>query len=194
MSNRRLRPVYALVLISLSFSTGCWEQWSASWFPQMKRQPTVQAFESVEHAGRIEAFSPPEGAVPVGGGAPVVGQLDPWMVRPKDPNAVPGNDEAANALVNPRVPPTLASLQNGQKQYTVLCATCHGATGMADGPVAKVYGGVLPMAVAAARSDGHIYATIRYGRRRMPPYARISEQDTWDIINYVRVLNKGGRP
>lgn len=191
MSNRSLRPVYAFVLITLSFSTGCWEQWSASWFPQMKRQPAVQAFEAVDPA-RPAAFTPPEGSVPVGGGPALVGQLDPWVLR-QVAGAPPGSDDAANALQNPRAP-TLESLSNGKAQYDVLCLPCHGASGMGDGPVAKVFPGVMPIVVAAGRSDGHVYATIRYGRRRMPPYGRISEQDTWDLVNYVRVLNKGGRP
>ena len=33
------------------------------------------------------------------------------------------------------------------------------------------------------------YATIRYGRRRMPSYQRIDENSRWDIVNYVRYLN-----
>ncbi len=91
---------------------------------------------------------------------------------------------------------TLASVQNGRAQYERYCQTCHGATGMGDGPVSatgSIQGplqGVLPLVVANARSDGHIYTTIRYGRRRMPGYTRIPADDRWDIVNYVRYLNK----
>jgi hypothetical protein len=46
-----------------------------------------------------------------------------------------------------------------------------------------------PASIAKIRSDGHIFATIRYGRRRMPSYQRIPEEGRWDIINYVRYLN-----
>ena len=46
--------------------------------------------------------------------------------------------------------------------------------------------------IARVRSDGHIYTTIRYGRRRMPGYARIAREDRWDIVNYVRYLNGQG--
>ena len=38
-------------------------------------------------------------------------------------------------------------------------------------------------------TDGHLYATIRYGRRRMPSYQRIPETDRWDIVNYLRYMN-----
>ena len=44
--------------------------------------------------------------------------------------------------------------------------------------------------IAKIRTDGHIYSTIRYGRRRMPSYHRISSDDRWDIVNYVRYLNE----
>jgi len=40
------------------------------------------------------------------------------------------------------------------------------------------------------RSDGHIYTTIRYGRRRMPSYQRIPSLDRWDIVNFIRYLNE----
>lgn len=197
MSNRSLRPVYALVLISLSFSTGCWEQWSRSWFPQMKSQPVVQAYEAPEFpAGRQNPFSPVAGTVPVAGELPWEGQADPWVGLP---DVTPTSDEAANALVNPR-PADFASLKNGETQYVTYCAPCHGVTGTGNGPVSAIAGGpfvgVMPVVgIVKARSDGHVYTTIRQGRRRMPPYMRISDQDRWDIVNYVRLLDeRGGRP
>ena len=46
-----------------------------------------------------------------------------------------------------------------------------------------------PASIARVRSDGHIYTTIRMGRRRMPTYHRIPSDDRWDIVNWVRYLN-----
>ena len=46
-----------------------------------------------------------------------------------------------------------------------------------------------PASIARVRSDGHLYTTIRYGRRRMPGYQRITSADRWDIVNYIRYLN-----
>jgi hypothetical protein len=55
------------------------------------------------------------------------------------------------------------------------------------------FGGILaiggPASIAKIRTDGHLYSTIRYGRRRMPSYSRIASDDRWDIVNYVRYLN-----
>jgi mono/diheme cytochrome c family protein len=177
---RLSRGLFATLALALTGSLGCWEQWSETWFPQMKWQKTVQAYERLDFAGRNAAMLPPEGAVPVeGGDAPVANIEDP----------------ALDQLVNPR-PMSLASLDNGKRQYTTYCLTCHGATGNGDGPVSITsplkgpFAGVLPLAVVAARSDGHIFTTIRYGRRRMPSYSRIPANDRWDIVNYVRYLTQ----
>jgi mono/diheme cytochrome c family protein len=131
---------------------------------------------------------PPEGTVPVGNPYPDVAML-----------AV----EQQEALPNP-VPPTFASLQNGQVIFNRYCITCHGPEGKGDGPVAGPpfgsgpFGLVLPIggpySVAKSFTDGHIYTTITLGRGRMPSYKRISPEDRWDVINYVRDLNgQGGR-
>jgi hypothetical protein len=64
------------------------------------------------------------------------------------------------------------------------------------GAIAGPFAGVLPIAgpasIARIRSEGHIYNTIRYGRRRMPAYTRIPSQDRWDIVNYLKYINQPG--
>jgi mono/diheme cytochrome c family protein len=109
---------------------------------------------------------------------------------------------AADALVNPRDPADLRSLQNGEKQYTIFCLACHGATGMGDGPVSATnpkpgpFGGVFPLVgLTTSRSDGYLYNVIRLGSGgtpgfRMPSYDRIPPRDRWDIVNYVRYLDR----
>jgi hypothetical protein len=62
-------------------------------------------------------------------------------------------------------------------------------TGALQGPLAAVLPVAGPGSIAKVRGDGHIYTTIRYGRRRMPGYARIPSEDRWDIVNYIRYLN-----
>ena len=148
----------------------------------MKWQEAVQAFEEVTYAGQGQGFMPPEGTVPIDGGeAPVSNVID----------------AASDVLVNPR-PANFGSIENGQVQYERFCASCHGLEGFGDGPVSMTgeingpLAGVLaiagPMSIARIRSDGHIYTTIRYGRRRMPNYNRIQRDDRWDIVNYLRYL------
>jgi mono/diheme cytochrome c family protein len=186
-----LQPLTALVLLAVAASFGCWEQVSAEWFPQMKRQPTIQAFERVEWNDQLEGFTPPEGTVPVGG------STVPYLA---------GMDMAAqDALPNP-VRASLGSLKNGELLFGRYCATCHGPLGMGDGPVAgpspfaPQNTGPLPVvlpingptSMARVFSDGHIYATISLGRGRMPNYDRIPHMGRWDIINYVREINGQG--
>ncbi len=192
MSSRRTtfrlsRSLFILVALALTSMVGCWEQWSNDWFPQMKWQKAVQAFEEVNHAGQRQGFIPPEGSVPIDGGeAPVSNIID----------------AASDVLVNPR-PANFDSIENGRVQYERFCATCHGMTGLGDGPVSMTgeingpLAGVLaiagPMSIARIRSDGHIYTTIRSGRRRMPGYNRIQSDDRWDIVNYLRYLENPNR-
>lgn len=179
--SRRSSATAALLALAVLGQTACWEQIDGGdWFPQMKRQIAVQPYEDTGIPGQPQGFSPPEGSVPLGGGEAAVS------------NVV---DAEADVIQNP-VAADLRSLENGKLQYQTYCAACHGQTGLADGPVARVFAGVLPLVgIVRARSDGHVYTTIRYGRRRMPSYGRIASRDRWDIVNYVRYLDeKGGRP
>jgi len=192
-TDRNLRRVLAFALLgAVSGSVGCWEQVSSDWFPQMKHQAAVQAFElnalvlAAGHNG--EGLTPPEGTVAVGNPYPDVASM-PLAEQ--------------EALSNP-IAPTLASLKRGEEVYNQTCATCHGMGGGGDGPVAGPpfgqgpFGMVLPiggpMSVSKALSDGHIYTTVTLGRNRMPSYRRIAPEDRWNVINYVRDLNgQGGR-
>lgn len=182
--SRRARNLYVLGALLVTGSIGCWEQWSNDWFPQMKWQITVQPFERTMHDGKVDQFLPPEGAVPVGApGPPVMDRLD---------------EARQSAVPNPQ-PATLASLERGREQFEIFCATCHGVAGAGDGavsmmgPIQGPFAGVLPItgpaSIVRVRTDGHLYSTIRYGRRRMPSYQRIDETSRWDIVNYVRYLN-----
>lgn len=182
------RWLAVLVLASVSGSFGCWEQVSSDWFPQMKRQLAVQAFEYNDLVAGPEGLTPPEGTVAVGNPYPDLTQLP-----------IPQQE----ALQNP-VPYSLATLKRGEEVYNQTCVTCHGADGGGNGPVAGPpfgtgpLGLVLPiggpMSVAKGLTDGHIYTTITLGRGRMPSYRRIAPDDRWAVVNYIRDLNgQGGR-
>jgi len=185
--DRILRRGLALtVLVAVSGSLGCWEQVSMDWFPQMKRQLAVQAFELNPHVANGDGLTPPEGTVAVGNPFPDISHM---------------SSTEQDAVSNP-IAPNLASLKRGEEMYNRTCATCHGAGGGGDGPVAGPpfgqgpFGMVLPiggqMSVAKALTDGHIYATISLGRGRMPSYRRITPEDRWHVVNYVRDLNGQG--
>jgi mono/diheme cytochrome c family protein len=186
----RNRQVLAVMCV-LSFGTvGC-EQISANWFPQMKKQPAIQAFESTEVnqeqddatvRSDYSGFMPPEGAVAIGQEAPITRQEGETLVNP-----IPEAERAKH-------------YENGKVQYETFCATCHGVTGDGKGPVAPVFVGVMALTgqtgVAKYYTDGHIYTTIRNGGARMPSYKRILAEDRWAIVAYIRTLDaesKGGQ-
>jgi mono/diheme cytochrome c family protein len=104
-----------------------------------------------------------------------------------------GSPEAAK-IKNP-VAATPESLAAGKRVYQRLCIRCHGAEGKGDGEAAV---GEQPSDLTAklqfGSSDGDMYSVIRRGTSKdMESYAeRISEADTWNVINYVRSF--GRRP
>jgi mono/diheme cytochrome c family protein len=190
-----LRGTAIAAMIGIAGSVGCWEQMDGGeWFPQMKRQPAIQAFEEVLHREQMQGFVPPEGSVPVGASSlPDLAALD-----------LAGQDTIANP-----VPASLDSLKNGEVLFGRYCSACHGPLGMGDGPVAAAspfapmntgpFPLILPIngpaSMARVFSDGHIYATISLGRGRMPNYSRISPMERWDVVNYLREINgQGAQP
>jgi mono/diheme cytochrome c family protein len=101
-----------------------------------------------------------------------------------------GNPEAAK-IKNP-VAATSESAAAGKKFYQRLCIRCHGPAGKGDGEAAV---GAEPADLTSGKwtfgsTDGEIYAAIREGTSKdMEGYAeRISETDTWNVVNYVRSL------
>ena len=90
-----------------------------------------------------------------------------------------------------------ASIINGKALYETNCYSCHGMTGLGDGPVIKndirpnsyFYPVNLRQDQTVNRTDGYIYAYIRYGGKvMMPAYGRITPSEAWDIVYYVRYL------
>ena len=182
-SRNRVRMVAILGGLCVSFLPGCWEQWSESWFPQMKWQRAIQAFERTEWDGKVDPFLPPEGAVPVDLPEPLYDRFDPGV----------------DSITNPMAA-DFKSQGRGQELYQVYCEVCHGSDGMGGGPVSMAgektgpFAGVFPLVTAMSRSDGYVFNIIRQGAGRMPNYRRIPAEDRWHIVNYVRYLQKGGRP
>ncbi len=141
--------------------------WSVPWSSDMHVQPSLYPQEA-------PTTSAP-GTVPVAPEPPAL----PHMV-------------AAQQTKNP-VPMSEASVTRGQALYGTFCVPCHGAGGKGDGPVAAKFVPPPPLDGPAARgrTDGYIYATIRQGSLStiMPAYGyRMSEQERWDLVNYVRHL------
>ncbi|KAA3644193.1 MAG: cytochrome c [Chloroflexi bacterium] len=97
-------------------------------------------------------------------------------------------------LENP-IPPDEESIARGQDIYAVNCATCHGDGGMGDGPAgAALDPPPAPVAhTSQMMSDAYMFWRISEGGRdfgtTMISFAgTLTEQDRWDVVNYIRAL------
>jgi outer membrane protein OmpA-like peptidoglycan-associated protein len=95
---------------------------------------------------------------------------------------------------------TNADMARGKERFGIYCAPCHGASGYGNGPVAQKLK-VAPPAFHDARlkemSVGKIYEAIHKGvnNGNMPSYAaQLNEQDRWNVIYYVRALQRSVDP
>ncbi|MGH7546000.1 MAG: c-type cytochrome, partial [Gemmatimonadota bacterium] len=140
------------------------------WFPTMRRQPSIEAYE--------QPRMPAEGTLPVDGRFPL-------------------SLAEAERIARSPLPATAASLERGRTQYEVFCTVCHGPEGSGGGNVAVQQTGFPPGLIASltserarALTDGYLYGMILNGRGLMPNYRRIPEEDRWHIVNYVRTLQR----
>lgn len=100
---------------------------------------------------------------------------------------------------DPPIPYLAASVKRGHEAYQANCIPCHGVTGEGNGPMAKG----LPAAPAdltaphvATHTLGDIFHWLTYGGQSgvMPPFADvISEDERWDLINYLTVLSNSNQ-
>lgn len=98
-----------------------------------------------------------------------------------------------DSIKNP-VPADDASIRRGQLVFEHNCIFCHGPEGRGDGPVGKIF---LPTPANLTSddvkhdSDGRIFYYITVGPSTMPSFAnRLSTQERFDLINYIRFLQK----
>jgi mono/diheme cytochrome c family protein len=92
------------------------------------------------------------------------------------------------------LPVTIELVRRGQKEFTINCAVCHGATGQGNGITSK-YGlnGIANYHQDKYRqmADGQIFNTITRGYNTMMAYGdKVTVKDRWAIIAYIRALQK----
>ena len=111
------------------------------------------------------------------------------IVQPK-PWVVPANFKS---MKNP-IARSDASTSAGQALYAKTCAACHGKTGLGDGPKAKSLKTVatdFSKAESQNQTDGEHFYKTKTGRGDMPKYeGKLSDDDIWNIVNYVRTFKK----
>lgn len=89
------------------------------------------------------------------------------------------------------------SIAAGKAVYSSQCLSCHGPAGHGDGPAAKDLNPKprdLSDPNIQSQTDGSIFWKLTEGRKPMPTFEKlISEDDRWNVINYVRTLAAKGR-
>ena len=94
---------------------------------------------------------------------------------------------------------TAVAATAGKPLFEANCAPCHGDTGKGDGPIAAsltpkpenlTAGDVL------TDPDGELFLAVRMGKKdntgkvTMAPVTKLSDQQIWQIVAYVRTLAK----
>ncbi len=138
--------------------------------------------------------------VTVGEGKDAVVHHVPAMLTPPEGTVARGvqvyalgpNDWAeAKQLTNP-LAPTAQVLREGQANFNVYCAVCHGNDGNAvNGYVAKHFSGIMSVNTVnvATMPDGEVFHIIGHGRGRMPNYrAQLLPEARWAVVHYVKAL------
>jgi mono/diheme cytochrome c family protein len=90
------------------------------------------------------------------------------------------------------IPTDQKSTAAGKAVYAAQCLSCHGPAGHGDGPAAKDLNPKprnLSDPAIQSQTDGSIFWKLTEGRKPMPTFDKlISEDDRWNVINYVRTL------
>jgi len=152
-----------LVVLLVQLFTGCW----FDPFGEMTIQPSV---------GFVE---PPRGAAA------------PGAIPFQGLGYEPGEDGQPLASPTNPVSPSAESQLRGNTLYPTFCSPCHGtpssgrpgAVGARFQPPPPDLGGL------GARADGELWLAITKGFGRMPPLgSRMSINERWDIVNYLKGL------
>jgi mono/diheme cytochrome c family protein len=86
-----------------------------------------------------------------------------------------------------------ASVSAGKNLYTKHCKSCHGGTGLADGPKSSTLKTKIISfkdAKFQGQADGVIYYQFVVGRDEMPAFDKkiAEEEDRWALVNFIRTL------
>lgn len=87
-------------------------------------------------------------------------------------------------------------LMDGNILYSKQCKSCHGKTGIGDGPKADGLEGDMgdfsDSKFFKNQTDGELFYKIKFGRDDMPVFGKklSSDEDIWLIINYIKTLSK----
>lgn len=165
---KRLILVLVIVLVPLLFGLlFSYDVIKLEWISSMKIQPVARP--------QRDPLPMPARSVPVQGAAYIAGL------------GAPVNPVAADEV----------SQSNGKQLYETHCALCHGLDGAGVGPFSPFLAQFKPANLTEGNpktiSDGAIFITISNGVAGRMPALRENlpnVRERWDVVNYVRSLQK----
>lgn len=157
---------YIVIVFIVLLITASIKAFGFPWNFDMFKQKSIKPYEM--------PFSYPEGTVTING-----------LTNPEERSKV-------EIITSNQLDKNELDLEQGKELFTTFCAVCHGPNGDGDGPVIKkgFYPVNLKVQGVKNRTDGYIFAYIRYGGKVMMPSYResVSANEAWQIVNYVRHL------
>jgi mono/diheme cytochrome c family protein len=110
-----------------------------------------------------------------------------------------GNAPAEAVSRKNPIKPTASSIAAGKKVFTIDCEMCHGEQGDGKGEVAVSMKLAPPdfrdETAMKKFTDGDLFDVISNGKGGMPAEGkRASENQIWDLVNYVRSFAKKTPP
>lgn len=138
------------------------------WPASMEQQQVLRPF--------AESRPAPAGAIPLGGVEVVEDRED--LTDTPSPYALDA-----------------VAAKRGAKSFAVHCVACHGTEARGDGKVSDKFPQApnLRHYSICKRTDGYLYGTLTAGGRAMPTMREgLTSQNRWDLVAYIRELQKEG--
>lgn len=172
------------------------------YMPDMYRSPAIEAyvdygmdpyhFGYVQYDslnGRISARKPVPGSIAFAGGEMKFNMPYPY------PNTIEGYE--ASVALNTPLPFAKEHIEKGKEIYKIMCIHCHGEKGKGNGAISR-NGHIEGIPAYDERlkdlEEGKMYHSIQYGKGLMGSHAsQMSQKERWQVIQYVQVLQQGGK-
>ena len=107
--------------------------------------------------------------------------------------STPWNIPAKYKTMKNPVAKSKESIANGKDLYAKHCKSCHGTSGLGDGPKAAsldVTCSDFSSKKFQALSDGEVFFQMTEGKGKMPSFKKLipEDNDRWGMVHYLRTL------